>query len=193
MIDIKDIISIALGTTFGGLISWWLSRYYWLKSKPLEAMATNIRDISIELRKLNISMFSALRTQMVFERNKQYFSADAQLMEILPQYESSKRDVPQIEWCRASSNIIAGTTFKILMKVVDLGLNFENPNGATITDHRGNLAPVEDAGFGCMFATINTTLVDQGKYYLTIKLVDVPEGGGSINSCTQRISFFIRS
>jgi hypothetical protein len=192
MIDVKDIISIALGTSFGGLISWWLSRHYWLKSKPLENMAKDIKGITIELRQLNTSIFSGLRTVLVFDRNQQYFSADAQLMEISPAYESSKGDVPQIEWCRASSNIAAGTTFKILMKVVDLGMNFENPSGASIVDHRGNPVAVENAGFGCMFAAISTSTLDEGKQYFTVKLEDVPEGEKRANVSTQRISFFIR-
>jgi hypothetical protein len=183
--EIKDILSIAIGTALGGVISWYVTHLYWQKSKATESIAK-------ELRQLNQSIFSGLRSFVVLDRNPQYFNAGARDCEVTPSYESSKFDFPQVEWCKVPSGAKAGNPIKLLLKIVDLGLNFENPQGATITDHKSHVLEVESAGFGCLFATLYTSLDEAGrKITLNIRLEDTPEDNQTAKCTQQKISFHL--
>lgn len=185
MFDLKDIVSIAIGTALGGVISWYVTHAYWRRSKVTES-------ITKELRQLNQSIFSGLRSFVVIDRNPQYFSSDARVSDVVPLYDTSKPDFPQVEWCRIPAGVKAGSPIKVLFKIVDIGLNFENPQGARITDHKSRVIDVESAGFGCMFGTVHTDLDDTGKkIILTVVLKDMPENHAPANATEQKISFFV--
>jgi hypothetical protein len=181
--DLKDVISIAIGTSIGGVISWLVTHFYWLKSKPLE-------NISKQIQNMNQTMYTGLRQNFVYDKYPE-FSAFTAFSPDVPLFDATNLDRPQLHWIRFQKIPTSGERVKFLMKVIDEGLNFENPEGAKVIDYKNHNLTLIDAGFGCIIGELQTEKNDKGMKTLTITLTDNPLNSKP-NTYSATVTIFIQ-
>lgn len=166
---------------FGGVISLagslLVTHLYYRKSKPVERMLQSITE--------------NLRRTLVRSRFPEFFeSKDANIL-FDRGFQSSRPDTPQVDEVILDRAIIyPGNKVNVLLKVVDMGLNFRNPEGATVKDHHGNSLKVDNVGFGYMRFAFQVKDTDApASYKISVDLADEDEYGQPKSRESKQLSF----
>jgi hypothetical protein len=164
-----------LGIFFGGLVGWVITHIYYKKVTPTERIAKDLR------KGLQQALFPIIHPEFYGdERN-----------EVIPEPPPPiNKDIPHVVLATFDSkNIKANQTVKVLLKIEDSGLNFDNPTGVAVRDHHGVLVPLRFAGFGFVILKFQTKDGDQaGQHSLSVVCTDT---GQVQNQLAQSLSFYI--
>lgn len=186
LFELKDIISILIGCLFGGIASLAISHWYYLKTKPLEQLS-EYQNMLLE------SIFSGLRTTLIHNNLREFFDPHGPRDLLTTGVNTDAPDTPQLIYAILEHHEIPrGTSARLLLRVIDHGLNFINPQGAIIIDHHGSHLPITNMGFGCMMTTLHAREDDKiGAHEISIQLQDRPETGKTPNKISYSLSFDI--
>lgn len=149
----------------GGLISLAVAHIYFWKTKPLEHRLQSIVE--------------NMQRVFVRERLPEFFDSLNTLKFELPPIDQSTPDVPQLDLVILDRAVIhPGDSVNMLFKVIDLGFNFRNPDGAEVKYRDQPPLKVENVAFGYLRTSFTARAIDGSEEnVLVFKLHDEDEHG----------------
>lgn len=186
MLEAKDILNTVIGAVIGGGISWWVTHLYFVKSQPLEKATKDLLDLSESIR-------TGLRASLVYRKYPEFFESPEARELVIPKINEDEPDVPQLDRVIFDRSVAKpGKKVNVLFKVLDLGLNFSNPDGAEVFDHHGQKLYLQNAGFGFLLTSFSIPQSDPpGRYYLKFHLTDIQPEGVPPNKMKYSVEFSI--
>lgn len=175
--DLANFWNTLFSAILGGLISAGISYYFFIKSKPLEALTSWMANNTGE---------SQIRQAL-----PQFFSSKSTNYTPIEQ-RPSDLDIPHLD--RVIVNEVKSSNerkLEILFRVSDHGMNFPMAEGVSIKDGSGIMHASKNSLFGYMRVDIPVLLSQpSGKYKLIFNMVDQPDKGKS-KSFTQTIEIML--
>lgn len=166
MLNSTTVLSIILGSIIGALVSWLIAHIYWKLNAPVERVVKELKDV--------------LPHYLHPLRYPQFYTHD--VMKVEAEQEVPKEsDIPRVTHAVFSKKDIRdGDKVEVLLHLLDLGRNLENPDGISVKDHFDRDCPVLFAGLGlaCFEFTANKT-DGKGSYRLTVNLKDTARNTNS--------------
>lgn len=163
------------------LCSWLIAAVYFKKKSPTERVARQIQK--------------ALKQSLIPILYPHFFDQERSIVIYPEQPAPEDQDVPRVEYARVSPrDIFPGTSVEVLLKLIDLGLDLDNPGGVRARDHRGRSAGVVGLGLGfCRFRFVVEETETKAKTQLTIELADKGEHcRGKRNRNVQTFPFIVQ-
>jgi hypothetical protein len=175
-----DLANTIISTLLGGAIGWFIAGYYFHKPSRAEKIVDQVR---FGLQK---SLFPILYPD--------FFDPRSSIIVHPEQPAPADKDKPHVDCAFFKDGVInLNQTVEVLIKVMDLGFDLENPQGISIRDHRGNDLHVIPIGLGHVKTEFRTAFDDRlGTHRLTVTLQDTGEHRGIPNHNVQSLAFTIR-
>lgn len=166
--DLANFINIAIGCVLGAIVSWIIAHFYWKLNAPMERVVKELKAV--------------LPHYLQPLRYPQFYTDDA--VTVSPEEAAPKdTDIPHVTHAIFSrKDIHAGDQVEVLLHLIDLKRNLENPSGITAKDHLNRALPVHFNGLGlASLEFVAEQLSGETQHKLTIDLADT---AGNKNSQT---------
>lgn len=174
-------IGLALNAIISVVCSWIVGSYYFRRVSRAEKIADQIR----------YGLQQAL-LPIIYPKFYDPYKSDV----VRPSQSPPKNtDVPYIDVVRFSMKTISpGENLDILIKILDSGLDLDNPAGISVHDYRGRPVGVIAIGLGHCICSINVDMdVEPGIHNITVELVDRGAHNSKPHRNVQTIPFVIQS
>lgn len=157
--DLAAFINLVISSIIGVLTGWGISRHYFKKVAPAEIIADQLR--------------SGLQKALMPILYPHFFNKENSFIIHPEQPGPTNKDVPSVEYAVVRGNaIFSNQRVEVLIKVIDLGGDLDNPNGISIRDHKDNHLGVVAIGLGFAHFSFHTSNDAAGPQRLTVTLQD---------------------